>query len=84
MALKYLIEEQKNNSYRIGKLHISQFPNHEKILVVDTKVVYIGSNNWLSNKQFKNTERSIKISSEKYAQAEKQRVISMVLAHQIQ
>lgn len=44
-----------------GRLIIQENPTHEKVLIKDQDYVICGSNNWLSNKNFKNQEQSIKI-----------------------
>jgi len=44
-----------------GQLIIRENPTHEKVLIKDQDYVICGSNNWLSNKNFKNQEQSIKI-----------------------
>ena len=44
-----------------GQLIIRETPTHEKVLIKDQDYVICGSNNWLSNKNFKNQEQSIKI-----------------------
>ena len=51
-----------------GRLTIVEKPTHEKLIVKDTDFVIFGSNNWLSNRQFRNREQSIKILDEKLAQ----------------
>ena len=42
-----------------GQLIIGKFATHEKIIVKDDDYIIIGSNNWLSNSMFKNSERSL-------------------------
>lgn len=44
-----------------GSLTIRKYPTHEKVLIKDDDYVICGSNNWLSNRKFKNREQSIKI-----------------------
>lgn len=44
-----------------GNLTIREYPTHEKVLIKDDDYVICGSNNWLSNRKFKNREQSIKI-----------------------
>jgi phosphatidylserine/phosphatidylglycerophosphate/cardiolipin synthase-like enzyme len=48
-----------------GKLYIAKPSKgiHDKIVVVDTKYTINGSNNWLSNKSFSNSESSINFTS---------------------
>lgn len=41
-----------------GNLYIGQFNNHQKVLIQDREIVVCGSHNWLSNKIFRNKERS--------------------------
>ena len=55
----------KNQEFNEGKLYIAKPPKgiHDKIIVVDTKYTINGSNNWLSNKSFSNSESSINFTS---------------------
>ena len=69
--LKEMIGKYPNN------LFIAKFANHEKVLVKDDYVVY-GSNNWLSNSKFNNSERSIVLHSPGLADIEKDRIIGIV------
>ncbi len=55
------------------RLHVTQFATHEKMLIVDNEIVY-GSNNWLSNSSFRNSERSIAVVSRELAVREQSRV----------
>ena len=55
-------------------LIIGKYPNHEKILIKDTDYVICGSNNWLSNHSFRNSERSLKIFSSSLAVSESERI----------
>lgn len=55
-------------------LIIGKYPNHEKILIKDTDYVICGSNNWLSNRSFRNTETSLKIFSHSLAASESERI----------
>lgn len=50
-----------------GQLTLKEIPTHEKVLIKDSDYVICGSNNWLSNKNFKNQEQSIKIWDETLA-----------------
>lgn len=61
-----------------GKLHVERIPNHEKILVKDAEFVICGSNNWLSNAQFNNSERSYRIERSDAAKAERDRVVRLI------
>ena len=47
-----------------GQLHFKKFKNHSKVIVVDNKYRIVGSNNWLSNRKYSNSEYSIKVFSE--------------------
>lgn len=61
-----------------GRILIAEFPNHEKALVCDDAFVVIGSNNWLSNRAFRNSERSVLVRSTSIATSEARRIIEMV------
>ena len=50
------------DKYR-GNIYIAEFPTHEKVLIKDTDYVVCGSNNWLANRKFKNSERSFVVHS---------------------
>ena len=50
-----------------SRLHIGYTPTHLKELVVDDKYVIVGSNNWLSNRDFHNREASYRIRDAKLA-----------------
>ena len=63
-ALAKLRELEKRTAEEEGKLFIKEFKNHTKIIIVDNKYRIAGSNNWLSNKKYSNSEYSIKIFSE--------------------
>lgn len=78
-AKKSLESLQEHARRRLpGHLYLSQFPNHEKELVVDDEYVVIGSHNWLSNKTFRNTERSVVIFSHTSAGSECRRITALV------
>ena len=47
-----------------GQLHFKKFKNHSNVIVVDNKYRIVGSNNWLSNRKYSNSEYSIKVFSE--------------------
>lgn len=61
-----------------GRLRLGQFANHEKVLVVDDIYLVVGSNNWLSNRAFRNSERSIKITSVEHAAYERDRLTRII------
>ena len=44
------------------------------MLVVDGRLVVFGSANWLSNRKYKNSERSIVVTDTVLAEAEEQRI----------
>lgn len=60
-------------SMRLGK-----YATHEKLFVVDKKFVVYGSNNWLSNAQFKNHERSLVVYNSDLASNESTRITSLI------
>ena len=63
-----------------GLLTLVELANHEKTLVKDDEYVIYGSNNWLSNNIFRNSERSIKIFSGELARAEASAIKEMLSA----
>ena len=65
------------------QLVIGEFANHEKILIRDRAYVVYGSNNWLSNSKFKNSERSIVVYDDELALCEQNRIIELVERNQI-
>ena len=62
-----------------GKLYVKEFPNHEKIIVVDNGYIICGSNNWLSNRHFLNSEYSIKIVDQLLAISEGGRIKDLII-----
>lgn len=54
-------------------IHIAKFANHQKILIKDSDYIICGSNNWLSNNAFRNSEISMKIYSPSLASSESER-----------
>jgi len=61
-------------------LNFADFANHEKLLVKDSKFVVYGSLNWLSNRKFKNSERSIVLYSPELAKIEHNRIRALLIA----
>jgi phosphatidylserine/phosphatidylglycerophosphate/cardiolipin synthase-like enzyme len=78
-AVKRLADCQSKSG---KKLHLAKFANHEKILVKDNEYVVCGSNNWLSNRKFRNSERSLKIFSRELAESETKRISDLILSLQ--
>jgi phosphatidylserine/phosphatidylglycerophosphate/cardiolipin synthase-like enzyme len=81
--LRSLQQKAERYGYR-GRIQIGKFPNHEKILVVDDDFVVCGSNNWLSNTGFRNSERSVVVRSPDFARVERERVSKLVSEHPVQ
>jgi phosphatidylserine/phosphatidylglycerophosphate/cardiolipin synthase-like enzyme len=81
-SLRGLQQKSERYGYR-GKLHVGKFPNHEKILVKDHNFVVCGSNNWLSNTRFRNSERSVVVRHPDFARAEGERVAKLVSEHPV-
>lgn len=78
-ALAFLRAMQRARAHaERGRLMVGKFPNHEKLLVVDGEYLVIGSNNWLSNAAFHNSERSIKVTSRALATQERVRIERLV------
>lgn len=61
-----------------SRLYVAEYATHEKMLVVDTVTVVFGSANWLSNRQYKNSERSIVVTDTAIASSEEQRIAKLV------
>ncbi len=61
-----------------NQLYVAEYATHEKILVIDSEVVVFGSANWLSNKKYKNSERSIVVTDSSIAQSEETRISRLV------
>ena len=59
-------------------IFIGVFANHEKLLLKDFDYVICGSNNWLSNRYFRNSERSMKIYDRNLASSEYNRTTNMI------
>ena len=56
------------------QLSIIKWPSHEKLMVIDEKKVVFGSANWLSNREYRNSERSIEVTSQNLAANEWARI----------
>lgn len=76
-----LANQQSNGS---GQLYIGRFNNHQKIIIRDQKQVVCGSHNWLSNKTFKNQERSFIVNDSKLAKAAYEEMSAIIVEHSIQ
>lgn len=63
------------------RLHIAQFGTHEKLLVTDDEVVF-GSNNWLSNANFRNSERSLAVTDRELANQEIVRAKRLIVQYE--
>ena len=61
-----------------NQLHVAEYATHEKMLVVDSEVVVFGSANWLSNRQYKNSERCIVVMDKAIASSEEKRISTLV------
>ena len=81
-SLKRLQMTAERKGYS-GKLKLAELPTHEKILVKDNDVVVCGSNNWLSNSRFHNSERSVVVRAPDFASTEGSRVAELVTAHAV-
>ena len=61
-----------------NKLKVAEYATHEKMLIIDGKTVVFGSANWLSNRQYKNSERSIVVMNVAIAKSEERRISELV------
>ena len=63
-------------------LHLGKFATHEKMFIVDDLLV-IGSNNWLSNSSFRNSERSLAIDDAQLAHDEGARAAKLITQNEL-
>ena len=61
-----------------NQLRVAEYATHEKMLIIDGTRVVFGSANWLSNRQYKNSERSIVVIDAAIAESEEQRILKLV------
>lgn len=66
-----------------NQLFVANYATHEKLLVLDERVAVIGSANWLSNRQYKNSECSAIITNRKYVVSAADRAILAVKQNRI-
>lgn len=65
-----------------SRLFVGKFNNHQKILIVDQLRVVCGSHNWLSNRAFKNREKSFIIEDRKAAEETFSQMAPLITANQ--
>lgn len=63
------------------RLRVGRFNNHQKILIVDQARVVCGSHNWLSNRAFKNREKSFIVEDRAVAQEAFAYVVPLITAN---
>ncbi len=80
-ALKLLtnVNRYKKQENLPGNIFVSEFPNHQKILVIDNQYIVVGSANWLSNRAYKNEEYSFAIYSRALSIEESQRIEKLII-----
>ena len=66
-----------------NQLRVAEYATHEKMIVIDEKLVVFGSANWLSNRKYKNSERSIVVMDETIASAEQQRISALISKNKV-
>jgi len=66
-ALSELASLGKASREMKGALYVGRFNNHQKVLIQYKQKVVCGSHNWLSNKTFRNKERSLVVENKKMA-----------------
>ena len=66
-----------------NQLKVAEYATHEKMLVIDGKTVVFGSANWLSNRQYKNSERSIVVIDVAIAESEESRISELVQENRV-
>ncbi len=62
-ALRRLKNLEQRTANEKGELCVKKFKNHAKVIIVDNKYRIVGSNNWLNNRTYSNSEYSIKVYS---------------------
>lgn len=72
-ALEQLDAAAKSRDLQ-GGLRLHRFPNHEKIILIDSTTLICGSHNWLSNGRFDNSERSIVVKDRTVVAVESERI----------
>ena len=77
-AKEVLISLKKLMKAYPAQLFIARFATHEKLLLVDSKSVVVGSANWLSNKNYINSERSLIIDNNEFVKLEAERAIKLI------
>ena len=65
-----------------NQLRIAEYATHEKLLIVDSNTVVFGSANWLSNRKYKNSERSVVIEDPTLACLEQERAQTLIEQYQ--
>lgn len=78
-ALRALASVQE----RSPDLHVGKFNNHQKVMVIDKRRVVCGSHNWLSNRAFKNRERSFIIGDSDAAESVFLHSVGLVKDHPV-
>ena len=78
LSLKKIMTAYRN------QLFIANYATHEKLLLIDSKTVVIGSANWLSNKNYMNSERSLIIQNSEFAKKEFDRATHLIMKNLIQ
>lgn len=66
-----------------GSITIGRFNNHQKLLIRDRQQVVCGSHNWLSNRMFRNKERSFIVNDSRLASTEHEKASLMITNHLI-
>ena len=77
------MEKALDNLRKLAKdfprqLSAAEYATHEKMLVVYERLVVFGSANWLSNRKYKNSERSIVVIDVAIAESEEARISTLV------
>ncbi len=62
---------------------LSNFATHEKLLIIDCKKVVMGSVNWLSNRNYINSERSYIYLNSTFVKSEAERAIGLIMDNYI-
>ena len=66
-----------------NQLKVAEYATHEKMLIIDGNLVVFGSANWLSNREYKNSERSIVVMDATIAESEEHRISELVQKNRV-
>ena len=66
-----------------NRVYVAAYATREKMLVLDSKAVVFGSANWLSNRRYQNSGRSIVVADSAIVSLKENRISSSVRSNSI-